>query len=58
MESEIDRWFKFVEGYYAENTVPLSQKLCPNHYGYQTVGSPVGGFKLTKAEWRRIEVSK
>lgn len=32
-EEAIDRWFSFVEEYYENSTVPLSQLFCPNGYG-------------------------
>lgn len=32
-EKTTDRWFSFVEEYYSQSTVPLSQVLCPNSYG-------------------------
>ena len=53
-EASIDRWFNFVEDYYKDNSVPLSCVLCPNAYGYKTVGSPYSFYKGTRREWRKI----
>ena len=56
LDNSIDRWFKFVEDYHKETSVPLSYALLPNSMttGYRTPGSPFGMTTLSKREWYRI----
>lgn len=55
-DNSIDRWFKFVEDYRKETSVPLSYVLLPNPAttGFRTPGSPFGTTTLSKREWNRI----
>lgn len=46
-EEAINRWFSFVEEYYENNTVPLSQVLCPNAYAKSGVDA---SWNLSKRE--------
>lgn len=56
-EESVDRWFKFVEEYNKESTVPLSYVMLPNtNQSYRTYGSPSGCLKLNKHELRKIGV--
>ena len=56
MEEAIDRWFKFIDEYNKESSVPLSYVLLPNPVttGYRTMGSPIGMTKLNKSEYRKV----
>lgn len=57
LEELLDRWFKFVEEYNKESTVPLSYVMLPNtNQSYRTCGSPSGCLKLNKHELRKIGV--
>lgn len=51
----VDRWFKFVEEYNKNSTVPLSYVLLPNPSttGYRTPGSPSGMTKVSKRQWKK-----
>ena len=56
-EESVDRWFKFVEEYNKESTVPLSYVMLPNtNQSYRTCGSPSGCLKLNKRELRKINI--
>jgi len=56
-EEALDRWFKFVEEYNKESTVPLSYVMLPNtNQSYRTYGSPSGCIKLSKRELRKAGV--
>ena len=56
-EESVDRWFKFVEEYNKESTVPLSYVMLPNtNHSYRTYGSPSGCLKLNKRELRKINI--
>lgn len=59
MDDAIDRWFKFIEEYNKESSVPLSYVLLPNPTttGFRTTGSPIGMTKLNKSEWRKVSGS-
>lgn len=59
-EEDIDRWFEFVEEYYANSTVPLSYVLLPDPAtpGFRTPGSPIGFCKLSKREYNRLMKGK
>ena len=59
-EDDIDRWFEFVEEYYANSTVPPSYVLLPDPYtpSIRTPGSPVGFCKLSKREYRKLMKGK
>ena len=56
MDDAIDRWFKFIDEYNKESSVPLSYVLLPNPAttGFRTSGSPIGMTKLNKAEWSKV----
>lgn len=56
MEKAIDRWFKFIDEYNKETSVPLSYVLLPNPAttGFRTMGSPMAMTKLSKSEWRKV----
>lgn len=57
LEESLDRWFKFVEEYTKESTVPLSYVMLPNtNQSYRTCGSPSGCIKLSKHELRKAGV--
>jgi len=55
-EKDTDKWFEFVEEYYAHNTVPLSYVLLPDSAtpSYRTPGSPTGFCKLSKREYNKL----
>ena len=59
-EEDIDRWFEFVEEYYANSTVPLSYVLLPDSAtpSFRTPGSPVGFCKLSKREYNKLMKGK
>ena len=58
LDESVERWFDFVEEYYKQSTVPLSYVMIPGIYtGLRTPGSPIGGLKLTKREWQKMEKS-
>lgn len=52
-EEAIERWFSFVEDYYENNTVPLSQVLCSNAYAKSGVDA---SWKLPKRELIKIGI--
>ena len=56
MEKAIDRWFKFIDEYNKESSVPLSYVLLPNPTttGFRTMGSPMAMTKLSKSEWSKV----
>jgi len=57
LEQSLDRWFKFVEEYNKESSIPLSYVMLPNtNQSYRTCGSPSGYLKLNKHELRKIDV--
>lgn len=61
MEKEDEnRWFEFLEEYYANSTVPLSYILLPDSAtpSYRTPGSPTGCIKLSRKEYNRIMKEK
>ena len=61
MEKEDEnRWFEFLEEYYANSTVPLSYILLPDSStsSYRTPGSPTGCIKLSREECNRIMKAK
>ena len=56
-DEAIDSWFKFVEEYNAQSTVPLSYALLPQaieNPSFRTAGSPTGCIKLTKREYNKL----
>lgn len=56
MNDVIDRWFKFIDEYNKESSVPLSYVLLPNPAttGFRTMGSPMAMTKLSKSEWLKV----
>lgn len=56
MSDYVDRWFKFVEEYNKNSSVPLSYVMLPNPQttGFRTTGSPIAMTKLTKKEWSKV----
>lgn len=57
IDEAADRWFKFVEEYNKESTVPLSYVMLPNtNQSWRTCGSPSGCMKLNKRELKKLGV--
>ena len=55
-EESVDRWFKFIEWYNKNYSVPLSDLLIPNQQitGFRAMGSPIGMTNLSKREWNKL----
>ena len=55
-DESIDRWFKFIEWYNKNYSVPLSDLLIPNQQitGFRAMGSPIGMTNLSKREWNKL----
>lgn len=55
-DDSVDKWFEFVEEYYANSTVPLSYVMLPSPDtpSFRTPGSPVGFCTLSKREYNKL----